>query len=371
MIKEMTHHAQKLQPKKITFFQKSDFPTEIQNLWPDSIPALLIVLPFHNEGVLIGGLLLGIQHKPEEAILKQLEWLCDAYGYAWRLLSKNNYWLSHLIAKVHFNRRTLKITGATLVLMMIIRIPQTVMAPVSVIPKDPTVVTSPLEGAIEKVYVKPDQEVEPGTILFEMEKRDLKNQYELALRELDTAKAKLDSAIQTGFKNIDNRAEINALQMEEKEKRLKVQYTEYRLQEANVKATEKGVAIIDNPERWVGRPVSMGERIMLIGQRERVQFEVWLPVSDAIEFKAGDAVNVYLTEDPLTTLHGQVAYSSFDASMTPKQVLAYRVIADLNPDQTAPHIGSQGTAKIIGKRVSFFYYLFRKPIGFLRQSFGW
>jgi multidrug resistance efflux pump len=242
---------------------------------------------------------------------------------------------------------------------------------VSVIPKDPTVVTSPLEGAIEKVYVKPDQEVEPGTILFEMEKRDLKNQYELALRELDTAKAKLDSAIQTGFKNIDNRAEINALQMEEKEKRLKVQYTEYRLQEANVKATEKGVAIIDNPERWVGRPVSMGERIMLIGQRERVQFEVWLPVSDAIEFKAGDAVNVYLTEDPLTTLHGQVAYSSFDASMTPKQVLAYRVIADLNPDQTAPHIGSQGTAKIIGKRVSFFYYLFRKPIGFLRQSFGW
>ena len=35
-----------------------------------------------------------------------------------------------------------------------------------------------------------------------------------------------------------------------------------------------------------------------------------------------------------------------------------------------PRIGLRGTAKVYGSKVSLFYYLFRKPITFMRQLIG-
>lgn len=371
VIKELVQKREALPAKKIGFFQKKDFSASLQSCWPEGLSVNLVIYPFYHEGIVIGGLIFGVNVAPTEEQVKQLEWLFEAYNYAWRLLNKKGHWFAHFFSKLELNRRSLTITGIVLVLVLIIRIPQTVMAPVTVIPKDPTIVTAPMDGAIESTYVKPDQNVEQGQLLFSMEKRDVNSQHELALRELDTAKAKWSSAIQTGFKNIDNRAEINSLEMEVKEKQLRVDYTAYLLQEADIRASSDGVAIIDDPDYWVGRPVGIGEKIMKLAQRNHLQFEIFLPVSDSIEFKAGDRLNVYLTDDPLRALHGKISYFGFEAVMTPKQVLAYRIIASFDEGQAAPRLGSQGTAKIIGQRVSVFYYLLRRPIGFLRQTLGW
>jgi len=46
------------------------------------------------------------------------------------------------------------------------------------------------------------------------------------------------------------------------------------------------------------------------------------------------------------------------------------VIAELDSSDITPRIGLSGTCKIFGEKVSFAYYLFRKPIAFLRTKTG-
>ena len=46
--------------------------------------------------------------------------------------------------------------------------------------------------------------------------------------------------------------------------------------------------------------------------------------------------------------------------------LGYRITED-----AIPRIGLRGTAKVYGEKVSLFYYLFRRPITYLRQHLGW
>ena len=54
-----------------------------------------------------------------------------------------------------------------------------------------------------------------------------------------------------------------------------------------------------------------------------------------------------------------------------QDTLAYRIYADFEQtDDEKLRIGLQGTAKIYGERVSVFFYIFRRPISYVRQFFG-
>jgi multidrug resistance efflux pump len=228
-----------------------------------------------------------------------------------------------------------------------------------------------MEGVIEKIEVFPDQTVVAGDLLFSMDQRDLKNANELAKRELATAMAKYKTAIQSGFEDVKKRAEIKVLQAQISEKELEVDYTSHLLQEADVKAEVAGIIVLDNKNRWIGKPVSTGENIMQIADSNRVEIEISLPVDHAIFFHPGDKVKLFLNADPLNPILATIEYSSFEAAIVNSNILAYQIIASIDRNQSAPRIGSQGTAKIIGDNVSLFYYLFRKPISSFRQFTGW
>jgi hypothetical protein len=55
--------------------------------------------------------------------------------------------------------------------------------------------------------------------------------------------------------------------------------------------------------------------------------------------------------------------------LSPEEVLSYKISASFEGEEI-PRIGLRGTAKIYGSRVTLFYYLFRKPITFVRQLIG-
>ena len=55
--------------------------------------------------------------------------------------------------------------------------------------------------------------------------------------------------------------------------------------------------------------------------------------------------------------------------MSPEEVLSYKIGVSYE-GEAPPRIGLRGTAKIYGSRVTLFYYLFRKPITFVRQLIG-
>lgn len=353
-------------------FSKTELPQEIQDIWPQHLPENLIYNRFDNtENETTGGYLIAKDQLPTEHETKQLEWLSEAYNYSWQSLIKPKTFFAKLTH--NFGLKKIIVTSSVILILalMFIRIPQSVLAPAVITAKNPYVVTTPMEGVIKIINVKPDQKVQPNQLLFSMEKRDLRNANELAKRELSTALARYKKAVHTGFKDIKNRANINILKSEIKEKELEVNYTDSLILKSNITSPTSGIVIIDDPEKWIGKPVATGEKILEIANSEQIEIEIFLPVSDAINFKADDSVKLFLNAAPLSPIQAKVAYASFDAAITSEQILAYRVIADIDADQALARIGSQGTVKIMGKNVSLFYYVFRKPITTLRQSIGW
>ncbi|WP_440618030.1 hypothetical protein [Cysteiniphilum sp. 6C5] len=184
----------------------------------------------HKE--IIGGVLLLNNALPEENEFKQFDWIAHSYKQAWLHLSKPRTILGRFA--YYFKSRKRRIIWMIVIaafLAMFIRVPQSVLAPATIIAKDPTIITVPMEGVIETVFVKPEQHVTQGEVLFDMDKRDLINANELARKELATATAKYKTAVQSSYQDIEKRAEIQVLQALMQEKKLEVDYTAHLITE--------------------------------------------------------------------------------------------------------------------------------------------
>jgi len=73
---------------------------------------------------------------------------------------------------------------------------------------------------------------------------------------------------------------------------------------------------------------------------------------------------------PDAPLAGTVRQASYEATLSPGNVLGYRLKASFADMAKPPRIGLRGTAKIYGDRVTLFYYLARRPLAALRQFLG-
>ncbi|MCF6767822.1 HlyD family efflux transporter periplasmic adaptor subunit [Thiotrichales bacterium 19S11-10] len=347
----------------------SDMPDSLKDSWPSHVSDYLLICPFKTDyGEINGGCVFSMQKLPDEEENKRIEWLIQAVNYYWQSLCEKSKFSGHW-----FKWRKRYTWGIIFVIALVMFFPvsQSTIASATVVARDPLVITSPMDGVIESFEIKPNERVKKNQILFRIDDRDLKNANELAKKELLTTKAKYLRAVQTGFKDVKNRAEISILKAQMAEKQLEVDYTDNLLEESIIRTSQAGVVIIDDINKWIGKPVVTGERVMEIARRGNVELEIWLPVADAIGFKPKDRVVLFLNARPLHAINAEVRYLSFNAKMTPSQVLAYRVIADFNADEELPEIGSQGSAKLIGQKVTLFYYIFRRPITVLRQSIGW
>ena len=75
--------------------------------------------------------------------------------------------------------------------------------------------------------------------------------------------------------------------------------------------------------------------------------------------------------NPMKSLEGKLLRASYQPSLSPEGILSYKLTASYEGDANKlPRIGLRGTAKVYGSEVSVFYYLFRKPITFMRQLIG-
>ena len=108
---------------------------------------------------------------------------------------------------------------------------------------------------------------------------------------------------------------------------------------------------------------------MTIADPKKVEFLIWLPVKDSVTIKENSEVKVFLDINPIKPLKGKLLRSSYQPSLSPEEVLSYRIVSSFEGNEV-PRIGLRGTAKIYGSGVTLFYYLFRKPITFVRQLVG-
>lgn len=341
---------------------------------PSILPDYFVLTPFYLGEMLVGGACFCLDTKPNEAALKKLCFLLEAYEYSFALLSKGNENYKRFF---HFpnGKRIAKLsTLAICFALFAVRVPLSIMVEAEITPKNPVVITAPMDGVIQTVLVHSAQSVKKNTPLFRMETRELTNAYEQAEKEFNVANEYLNKTIKGSFDDLRLRAEITILNAEKEEKQLAVHYAKTLLESATVKATEDAIVIVNSPNEWSGKPVQVGEKIMMTSKKNQIEVTLWLPVSDALFFEKGDPLTLYLNAKPLSPYSAKIDYSNYLAQKTAKDVLAYKMTAHLvniNDIKELPRIGSQGNARISHGTSTLFFYLFRRPITFLRQTVGW
>ena len=282
--------------------------------------------------------------------------------------------ISQILKKISFKNKYLKISIFLLIILMFLPVRLSVLAPLEVEAKNPYVVTSPLNAVIEEVKVFPNDKIEKEQLLVKFDDVDFNNNYLVAKRTLDVANAQLHTVKQSSFFDATQKSQISQLESQVKLKEAELNFAQEQLSKTKIYAKEDGIAIINNPNDWKGKPVTTGERVFLIAKPQSIELKIMLPVSEAIFLEENALVKAFFDNDPTNSWSGKVKYVSYKPELTEQNILSYKITADfddIKENGYIPSIGLRGTAKIYSKKVTLFFYLFRKPITAVRQWIGW
>ncbi|SDY03850.1 Biotin-lipoyl like [Allochromatium warmingii] len=243
------------------------------------------------------------------------------------------------------------------------------LAPGEIIALQSEVVAAPMEGVIRNVHVRPNQPVSAGQRLFSLDDTTLRNRLDIAREALAVAETEALKAEQKAFDHFDSKAELAALRGHVREKQAEVLYIEALLGRVEITAPHAGVLIYGDPNDWLGKPVVTGERIAQLAQPNALGVLIWLPVNDAIALQLGALIRVYLQVSPLDALEAELIQTSYQATLSPEGIAAYRLRGRLQTAEPV-HIGLRGVAKIYGESQPLLYWILRRPLGALRQWVG-
>lgn len=364
-----------------TVIEQSALSEDMRSAWQEWMPVSGVYIPFGTSTP--GGLLCAREvgwTEQEIALLR--EWL-DVWSHAfkavthkqspriniqWQSLRSWRVWLGIGSSLPWYKRRLYWIPLAVLVFFLFpVRL--TVLAPGELVPTQPTVVRSPIEGVISTFHVKPNERVKLNQPLFDFDEVMLQSRATVAAQSLETSLAQYRQTSQLALSDPKYKAELAAQAGTVQERRAEATYLADQLKRSKVSADQEGMVLFDDATSWLGKPVAIGESIMRIVRPNDVEVEAWLPLADAVRLQEGSRVQLYLQSDPLSPVQAKLRYVAHQAVERPDGVYAYRVRATLT-EPTKHRVGLKGTAKLESERTTMFYWLFRRPLTVVRTTLG-
>lgn len=316
----------------------------------------------------LGGMLLARSEVWKQDELRILHYWSDAAAHSVELLSHKKH--SIFAALKNIKTAIWVVIIAILIGILFIPITLSVLAQAEVVPKNPIVVRAPLEGVIGEVLALPNKRVEKNSLVLTLDDRELKSRIDVAMQELEIAKAEYRRTEQISVLDRDASAEIPMLAARIEQRTAEVNYIKTLLKRINIHAEGEGIAIVPDAYELEGKPVKLGERLLTIAKPDSAELEMWLAVGDSIELPEKAQIELFLNVSPDIPNDAQLRYVNFQAEMSPEGLFAFRARADFPSKAQMPRIGLRGTAKIYGKQVPLYYYLFRRPFATARQWLG-
>jgi hypothetical protein len=383
-------------------FRPTDLPVEIANAWDEWWPLEAIWIPLppaeadgqqlaaapamphqpaatRHAGPATAALILVRDQAwtaPEQVLLQ--EW-ASAWWHAWVALRHRprRSWLRPWRADPSSSeastrpiwRRPDWWLAATAIVICGLPVRLTVLAPGELVPRDPFVLRAPLEGVIDSFQVQPNQEVREGQALFSFDEALIQARLNVAQQSLATATTEYRQVAQQSLTDGSVRPQLAVLSGRIKERSAEVSFLKDQLQRSRVLAPRAGIALFDDPNQWIGKPVVIGERILRIASPEDVEVEAWVAIGDAIEFPPGAQAHLFLNARPLEPVRASLRYMAHEATQRPDGTQAYRVRARLL-DPPKHRVGLKGTVRLEGDTVPLIYWVLRRPISSLRTWFG-
>ncbi|MGE8066484.1 efflux RND transporter periplasmic adaptor subunit [Pseudomonas sp. NPDC089569] len=342
-------------------------PVEIADGWDEWWPQHLWCIPVHGRhGERLGLLLVLLEQAPAPLVQQTLPTLMQTWGYCWWALTRR-----HRLLNWRLSRRQALLIIAGLAGLLLLPVRQTALAPTEIVSRQAQIISSPIDGVIERMQVRPNQPVEAGTLLFSLDETTLRSRAQVLGKEVAVADAELQAASQRAFDNPQSKNELTLLEGRAQQRRAELAAVQAQLKRTQVISPRNGVAVFSDPNDWLGKPVVTGERIMQVADPTQPAMLIQLAVADAIALEPGAEVTLFLTAYPLTPLKGKILETSYQARPSDEGVVAYRLLASIDGAPEHARLGLHGTAKLYGGRVLLGYYLLRRPLATLRAWSGW
>lgn len=338
-------------------------PEAVRSDWQSLSASAVFWLPLlDRQGQPFGGLWIAREQPWSEAEQTLLTQLGDCYAHAWQALQPGKPW------RLRWPKRNVLVAVALTLLLLMLPVRQSVLAPAEVVPQGGQVVAAPLDGVIAEFLVKPNQQVQRGEVLLRFDATAIRAQADVAERSLQVAEAELKANAQRAFSDADSSARIDLFAARVEQKRAERDYARELLARTEVRAERDGIAVFADAQHWTGRPVQTGEHLMVVADPQQAELRIDLAVADVLDFRQGAEIALFLDSDPLRRHQATLQRQAYAAQTIPGGQLAYRLDAEFSA--TPPRIGLRGTAKLYGARAPLALYLLRRPLAALRQTVG-
>jgi hypothetical protein len=348
--------------------------------WPDWLPAWLLAVPLRHpekeQNDRIGVLLLAMEKPCTQAHLELLQEWAETWSSHYRMRLPRQQVKTWAQVKSRFRQapsKTRAALAAALALVVVFPVDMSVLAPGELVPLEPAIIASPLDGVVQKVLVLPNERVKAGQPLLEFDRISLQSKLQVAQQALATVEADYRQRAQRAVFDTESKTLLAVVQSQLEEKAAEAAYLKSLNERGVVTAPRDGLVLFDDPNQWVGRPVVTGERIMVVADESRVAMEAWLAPADAVSLPAGSEMTLYLASDPLSPVQARLDYVSHVAQLRPDGQFAYKVRGALTQkaQNDLPRVGMKGTVKLHGETVPLVYRLIRRPWASFRAWVGW
>lgn len=295
--------------------------------------------------------------------------LAGAFGHAWDALTPTGTSRLQSIKALVRSWRFRTACLATLIIAAFVPVPLTALAPAEIVAASPELINAPVDGVIKDIPVAPGAAIDKGTVLIRFDDTRMRGEFEVAARAQSVAEAKYFRVLQSALSTQKDMQDLAVAKAELALAGADLNYARESLSRSELRNSKAGIVLYSSKTDWIGRPVTVGERIMEIADPNLTEVRVDLPVADAIALKPGGKVALFLDGNPLRPIDATIDRISYRPVVTSDRAMVFRVIAKL-PDGVVHRIGLRGTARLSGETVSMAFYLFRRPVAFLRQKIG-
>jgi hypothetical protein len=338
----------------------------VPKVWEDQNGAIGLWVPIKHGDEVISGLWLERWKGPKwpEQQVKVLEHLMHGYSASWQRFGSWKFTMPK-------GKTAAWLASALLIILFLIPVPLRVVAPCEVVAKDPFLITAPLEGIIAEMVVKPGEPVKKDQLLFMYDKQVPLQQLKVAEKQVEVTNAQLNRVLTLGLSDPSSLNEAAIWKAQLAKDKIELDLARYHASQLDVTSPTEGIAIYDNPDEWRGRPVKVGERVLVVSRPNETKIRIWLPERDNIVIRHDKPVKIVLNIRPMTSYYANLTYISDYSAVTDKGVPSFTAEAEWVTTHSDIKLGLKGTAILYGENVSLFYWIIRKPWASLRDILGW
>lgn len=343
----------------------AQLPEALAAEWPEWFPTEALLCPLGwRDSAPIGYLLLGRADAWTDSDLHLLDALAGAYAQSLLLHRRDRK--PGVLQRLALRKRQMAIAAAVLLAIALFPVRESVLAPAEIVPIEPAAVRAPFDGVVGALRVEPNQPVRAGQVLVSFDRTQLQTRYEVAKKALDMAREEFADTSQQAMSDDRAKARLAMLASKVDQDQAELAYDEDMLQRAQIVSPVDGVAIFDDSSEWIGKPVVLGERIMVVASPARTQLQIEVPASSVVSFDPGAEVVFFSNLRPDRPAYGKLTFASYSSTVAADGVMSYAFRASLE-HASALRLGLKGTAKIYGPRRALVLWLLRRPLTVVRE----